>query len=84
MCSLIPLSRKRNNAIATKVAWLPILFLFCLVSTGFDCPQKLHADIGENANPIGVGWNNCCLEIVRDAQACGDERLAAYIENFAR
>ncbi len=82
MCSLILLSRKRNNAGATKVAWLPILFLFSLVSAGFHCPQKLHADIGDHTNPIGVGWNDCCLEIVRDAQACGDERLAAYIENW--
>ncbi len=65
-----------------KIAWPPTLLLICLIGTGFHCQQKLHADVGENINPIGVGWNECCLEIVRDAQACGDERLAAYIENW--
>ena len=65
-----------------KIAWPPTLLLICLIGTGFHCLQKLHADVGENINPIGVGWNECCLEIVRDAQACGDERLAAYIENW--
>ncbi|MGB0653870.1 MAG: hypothetical protein ACPGMQ_00390 [Pirellulales bacterium] len=65
-----------------KIAWPPTLFLICLIGTGFHCQQKLHADVGENINPIGVGWNECCLKIVRDAQACGDEQLAAYIENW--
>lgn len=65
-----------------KIAWPPTLFLICLIGTGFHCQQKLHADVGENITPIGVGWNECCLKIVRDAQACGDEQLAAYIENW--
>ena len=76
------LSIKRTNASIMKVERPPVLLLFFLISIGFDCLQRLHADSGEFLKPIGAGWNDCCSKIVREAQACGDKQLAAYIQNW--
>ena len=65
-----------------KVERPPVLLLFFLISIGFHCLQRLHADSGEFLKPVGAGWNDCCSKIVREAQACGDQRLAAYIQNW--
>ena len=65
-----------------KVERPPVLLLFFLISIGFDCLQRLHADSGEFLKPVGAGWNDCCSKIVREAQACGDKQLAAYIQNW--
>ena len=65
-----------------KVERPPVLLLFFLISIGFHCLQRLHADSGEFLKPVGAGWNDCCSKIVREAQACGDQQLAAYIQNW--
>ena len=65
-----------------KVERPPVLLLLFLMSIGFDCLQRLHADSGEFLKPVGAGWNDCCSKIVREAQACGDKQLAAYIQNW--
>ena len=65
-----------------KVERPPVLLLVCLVSIGIFCPRRLHAESEITLKPVGIGWNDCCSEIVRDAQACGDQRLAAYIQNW--
>jgi len=76
------LSTKRTNTSTMKVERSPVLLLVCLVSIGLFCPQRLHAESELTLEPVGIGWNDCCLEIVRNAQACGDRRLATYIQNW--
>ena len=65
-----------------KAEWPPVLLLVCLLSIGIFFPPRLRAESEEVLKPVGIGWNDCCSEIVRDAQACGDQRLAAYIQNW--
>ena len=64
-----------------KNVWLPTL-LFFLLSIGLNCPERLHADNGDDLIPVDVGWGKCCSEVVREAQACGDHELAAYIKGW--
>ena len=65
-----------------KNVWLPVLLFFFFFSIGLNCPERLHADNNDDLIPIGVGWSNCCSEVVREAQACGDHELAAYITDW--